>query len=76
MEAYKERMIEEYRQVKEWYDRLNNMIIRAQVGTLDFTLTCPLDLLINQRRAMGNYLECLVIRAEIEGIALVQGEEV
>ena len=67
---YKERMKEEYRQVKERYDRLDAMTVKYEAGTLNFTPTCSLELLKEQKKHMGNYLRCLKIRAEIEGIEL------
>ena len=67
---YKERMKAEYRQLKERYDKLHKMCIRYEAGTLDFTPNCRLELLKEQKAAMGNYLRCLEIRAEIEGVAL------
>ena len=69
-EAYKERMAEEYRQLKERYDKLHKILTKTEAGTLDFTLNCPVDLLKEQKRHMGNYLYCLEVRAEIEGIEL------
>lgn len=38
--------------------------------TMSFTPTCPLELLKEQKKHMGNYIRCLKIRAEIEGIEL------
>lgn len=70
MEAYKERMVEEYRQTKDRYDKLHKMLVKYDAGTLDFTLTCPVELLRKQAYHMGNYLNVLEIRAEIEGVAL------
>lgn len=70
MEAYKERMVEEYRQTKDRYDKLHKMLVKYDAGTLDFTLTCPVELLREQAYHMGNYLNVLEIRAEIEGVAL------
>ena len=67
---YKKRMKNEYRQLKDRYNRLHHMCIKYEAGTLDFTPTCSLDLLKKQKAAMGNYLNCLEIRAEIEGVAL------
>ena len=67
---YKERMKNEYRKLKARYDKLHTMCIRYEAGTLDFTPNCPLDLLKKQKAAMGQYLQCLEIRAEIEGVAL------
>lgn len=70
MEPYKERMKEEYAQVKERYNKLHKIIVKAEAGTLDFTPTCPLLLLKEQAAAMGAYLFALEKRAEIEGVEL------
>lgn len=70
MKAYKKRMIEEYRQLKERYDKLDKITVKAEAGTLGFRLNCPLVLLLDQKRCMGEYLRCLKIRAEIEGVKL------
>lgn len=67
---YKERFKAEYHQTKIRYNKLHNMLVRADAHTLDFTPTCPLDLLREQKAAMGKYLYCLEVRAEIEGIKL------
>lgn len=45
------------------------MCVKYEAGTLDFTPTCSLGLLKAQKAAM-EYLYCLEIRAEIEGIKL------
>jgi hypothetical protein len=67
---YKERFKAEYYQLKIRYDKLHKMCIRYEAGTLNFTPTCSLELLKEQKAHMGNYLRCLEIRAEIEGIEL------
>jgi hypothetical protein len=67
---YKTRMKNEYRQLKRRYDKLHRMRIQYEAGTLTFTPNCPLDLLKKQKAAMGRYLQCLEIRAEIEGVNL------
>ena len=67
---YKNRMKKEYWQLKDRYTKLHNMCIKYDAGTLDFTPNCPVDLLKEQKAAMGNYLRCLEIRAEIEGVKL------
>lgn len=69
-ENYKKRFIAEYWQTKNRYDALHRMTIRYEAGTLNFTPTCPLDLLKEQKAAMGKYLYCLEVRAEIEKISL------
>lgn len=67
---YKDRFRAEYYQTKIRYEKLHKMITKAEAGTLEFTPTCPLELLIDQKALMGNYLHKLEIRAEIEGIEL------
>lgn len=70
MEDYKKRMLVEYRELKERYEKLHKMLIKAEAGTLNFKPTCPIDLLKEQKMYMGNYLRVLEIRAEIEGVEL------
>ena len=65
-----ERMKDEYHFVKDKYDKLHKMVTKYEAGTLDFTPTCDLCLLQEQKSAMGHYLHCLELRAEIEGIEL------
>lgn len=67
---YKERFKAEYFQTKIRYEKLHSMLIKREAGTLDYTPKCPLSVLINQKRYMGEYLKTLEIRAEIEGIDL------
>jgi N-acetylmuramoyl-L-alanine amidase len=67
---YVERMKAEYRELKERYDKLHRIVVKYDAGTLDFTPTCPIELLKKQAKAMGEYLYVLEVRAEIEGVAL------
>ena len=67
---YKERFKAEYQQTKIRYDKLHAMLVKADAGKLEFEPTCPLDLLRHQAQAMGQYLYCLEVRAQIEGIDL------
>ena len=67
---YKERFKAEYCQTKIRYDKLHKMIVKYEAGNLDFEPTCPIDLLKRQAGAMGQYLYCLEVRAEIEKIDL------
>lgn len=69
-EDYKERFKAEYYQTKIRYDKLHAMCVKYEAGTLDFTPTCSLELLKEQKAVMGNYLRCLEVRAEIESIKL------
>lgn len=67
---YKERFKAEYLQTKIRYNKLHSMLIKHEAGKLDFTPTCPIRTLIEQKRYMGEYLRVLEIRAEIEDINL------
>lgn len=67
---YKERMKQEYIGVKTRYEKLHKIIIKAKAKTLDFELSCPIELLEDQAAAMGKYLFILEVRAEIEKVDL------
>ena len=69
-EDWKDRVKAEYWQTQIRYERLHKMVIKVEAGTLPFQLNCPLELLKEQKRHMGEYLHCLEIRAEIEGVQL------
>ena len=49
-EAYKERMKDEYHQLKTRYEKLHKMCVRYEAGTLNFTPSCSLDLLKDQKK--------------------------
>lgn len=72
---FKERFKAEYWQTKIRYDKLDAMTVKYEAGTLPFTPNCSLELLKEQKRYMGNYIRCLKIRAEIEGIDLRMEEK-
>lgn len=67
---YKERFKAEYWQTKIRYDKLHAMIIKYEAKTLNFSPTCSIELLKEQKGAMGKYLYCMEVRAEIEGVDL------
>ena len=67
---WKERVVQEYKELKERYNKLHKMIIKYEASTLDFTPNCSLELLKEQKKYMGEYLRILEIRAEIENIDL------
>jgi hypothetical protein len=77
---YKERFKAEYQQTKIRYEKLKAFCSRIEAAmrtcpgdTKRVQMPehdCPLDLLHDQLRAMGDYLHCLEIRAVIEGIEL------
>lgn len=69
---FKDRFKAEYYQVKIRYEKLHEMIVKYEAGTLNFEPKCPIDLLKQQAENMGKYLYTLEIRAEIEGIDLRQ----
>ena len=69
-EDYKERFIAEYIQAKIRYDKLDEMTVKYEAGTLNFIPKCSLELLKEQKKFMGNYIRTLKIRAEIENIDL------
>ena len=67
---WKERVVQEYKELKERYNKLHKMLIKYEAGTLDFTPNCSLELLKEQKMYMGEYLRILEIRSEIENIDL------
>lgn len=67
---YKDRFKAEYYQTKIRYDKLHKMVIKYEADTLEFEPQTPICILRNQKRAMGEYLHDLEVRAEIEGISL------
>ena len=69
---YKERFRAEYFQAKIRYDKLDQMTVKYEAGTLTFTPSCSLELLKEQKKHMGNYIRTLKIRAEIEDVNLEQ----
>lgn len=70
MDNYKQRMIEEYKQLAERLVKLGRLVEKHQSGALDFNLTCPIELLEDQYCAMRLYFNILAQRAIIEGIDL------
>lgn len=67
---YKARFKAEYYQAKIRYEKLDNMTVKYEAGTLDFEPKCSIELLSRQKALMRNYMRTLKIRAEIEGIEL------
>ena len=67
---YKERLKAEYLQVKIRYEKLRKMLVKLDAGTLDFTPQCTKALLLEQKRYMSEYIRCLEVRAEVEGVEL------
>ena len=69
-EDYKERFRAEYWQTKIRYNKLHDMIVKYEAGTLNFTPDCSLELLKFQATQMGQYLYALELRSEVEHIDL------
>ena len=69
-EDFKERFRAEYFQLKIRYQKLHDMVVKYEAGTLQFTPNCPLELLKHQKSLMGQYLYDLELRAQIEKICL------
>lgn len=67
---YKERMRNEYIELKDKYDKLHRMLVKYDAGKLDFSLNCPIELLREQAATMGKYLYILETRALIEEVEL------
>lgn len=67
---YKDKFRAEYWQLNERYTELDQMIIKWDDGKLDFTPTCPKEMLIEQLEYMQSYLALLERRAELEGVKL------
>ena len=70
MEAYKQRMVNEYNELKERTEKLGSMLLKYSKGDLEFEPTCPIELLESQFYVMKAYLSILKQRAEIEHIDL------
>lgn len=69
---FKDRLKAEYYEVKIRYEKLHEMIVKYEAGTLNFKPKCPIDLFKQRAKNMREYLYTLEIRAEIEGIDLRQ----
>lgn len=65
---YKDRFEAEFEQLDTRRVKLERMIKKYKAGKLDFTPACPVELLERQLKAMSEYLQCMKLRAEIEGI--------
>ena len=67
---YKERFINEYVELKDKYIKLHKILVKYDAGKLEFTPTCPIDMLRKQKSLMGQYLNVLEVRAIIEDVEL------
>ena len=69
-EDYRERFKAEYYQVKIRHDKLGEMLKKYDKNELDFKPKCSYTLLLNQYKVMGEYLDLLKLRADIEEVRL------
>ena len=69
-DSYIDRFQAEYYQTRIRHDKLLVMMSKAESEALPFKPKCPLALLHMQTKAMQEYLDLLIVRAEIEGIDL------
>lgn len=67
---YKERFRAEYKQAIIRLGKLETIINKFYDDELDFTLSCPIKLLVDQCYIMERYIEVLRERASHEGINL------
>lgn len=69
-EDYKERFQAEYYQLKIRAEKLHDVLVKYDAGTLEFTPTCGIAVLKKQMEAMRNYIYWLEVRATMEGISV------
>ena len=67
---WKERFLAEYMQTKIRYEKLHKLIVKREVGKLDFDTPIPLESWKTQAKHMGLYLYELEKQAAIHGIEL------
>ena len=67
---YKERFLAEYMQVSIRKEKLGQMLAKYKAGALEFTPTCPYELLHKQLVFMDAYMMVLRERAALEDISL------
>ena len=66
---YKERLKNEYLELKDKYNKLHKTLVKYDAGTLSFSPINP-DILRKQCGVLGQYLYILEERAELEQIDL------
>lgn len=67
---YKNRFLGEFLQLAIRLEKLLNMLEKWDKGLLDFEPTCSKHILVQQAKAMSDYVQILMDRAKIEGITL------
>lgn len=68
MDDYKKRLIDEYRELKEKYDKLCSFIERVEEGSSPIHDDYPVSELYEQQVAMEAYLDALSARLAYEGV--------
>lgn len=68
MNAWDVRLMAEYMDLKDRYEKLCRMLEKLDVGTLEFAPKTPRDVLAKQRDVMRQYLDILEYRARVEGV--------
>ena len=66
MEGYKQRLIQEYNELRKKKEKLESIIVKFYSDELDFKLNCDIKLLIDQHYHMNKYLYILHKRIKIE----------
>ena len=67
---WKDRFIAEYLQIKIRYEKLHKLIVRREVGKIEFNTPIPLASWNEQAYYMGMYLHELEKQAVLHGIEL------
>lgn len=67
---YKQRFVNEYVELKDRYKKLHKMLAKYDACRLEFTPTCPIDMLRKQEDIMIKYLSILEARAIVEDVEL------
>ena len=70
MEDYKRRFIIEYKELKERFLKLENILVKYDADCLEFQTSCDISLLRSQYEIMRKYLYILEVRAVAEKIEL------
>lgn len=70
MPPYKQRFIQEFKDLYDREQKLANILAKYHSNTLDFTQTCDIELLEAQHAAMLTYLHILLLRSKQEDIDL------
>ena len=69
LDLYKVRMMEEYNELKDKYNKLHRFLNKHKVGKLAFEVPQnKIELMTEQKEYMGKYLNVLEARMELEGI--------